>query len=109
LRTYQAIFILDNKKIEDGGNAFSAEIEAQIEKLGGKVLKKESLGRKQFARMIKKQKAGTYWNIIFDLSPDQVFTFTDSFKLNETVIRVAAFLYEAPPVAEKKEADSVAD
>ncbi len=97
MKSYEAVFILDERKLEDGESAFIEAVTAQIQSLGGSVKAKKSLGRRPFARMIKKQKAGTYWDFVFDLSPDQVYTFKDKYRLNSAVLRLVVFNYEEPP------------
>ena len=102
MRTYEAVFILDNKKVEDGGEAFSKDIEQRVRDLGGKVVKADSLGRKQFARPIGKIRAGLYWDFLIDLDPAQVDTLKEGYRLNSTVLRLQVFTYEPPPVPKKK-------
>ncbi len=97
MRTYEAVFILDNRKLEDDGEAFSREIAEHIKTLGGTVQKRISLGRKQFARPIGKHKAGVYWDYVLDLAPESVAAFQDNYKFNNTVLRLVVFLYEEPP------------
>jgi len=107
LSTYEAVFILNDRKFEDNGTAFADEIAAHIQSLGGKVAEKKCLGRRQFARMIKKLKAGTYWDFVFSVEPDQVETFKDKYRLNAAVLRLEVFIYEPPPAnLPKDEADA---
>ncbi len=93
MRTYETIFILDPKKLEDGGEAFSKAAGAQVEALGGKVQKSVSLGRRQFARPIGKHKAGVYWDLVVDLANESVAVLKDRYRLNSTVLRLEVFDY----------------
>ena len=43
-----------------------------IEKFGGKILKTDSLGEKQFAYKIEKQNKGFYTTAIFEMEPEKV-------------------------------------
>ena len=70
MKTYEAIFILDDKKFDDHGDSFSRKVGEHIRSLGGKVKETNSLGRRQFARRIKKKSAGQYWDFVFDLDPE---------------------------------------
>jgi ribosomal protein S6 len=97
LRTYEAIFILDQRKFEDAGESFSQDVAKQIESLGGRVEKRVGLGRRQFARPVKKQQAGVYWDFIFGLDPGQVSALVDKYRLDERVFRTEVFLYQPPP------------
>lgn len=94
MKTYEAVFILDPKKIEDNGEAFAKSAGADVESLGGKVHKTVSLGRKQFARPIGKHRAGNYWDLIIDLAPENVALLQDRYRLNTTVLRFVVFNYE---------------
>jgi ribosomal protein S6 len=108
LNTYEAVFILDSRKIEDNGETFSKEAETEIEKLGGKVTSCTSLGRKQFARPIGKHRAGNYWDFIIELDPAAVFSLKDRYRLNPVVLRLEVFHYDAAAVAEQAKTNSAA-
>ena len=97
MKTYEAVFILDDKKLDDHGDSFARRVGDHIRDLGGKVKEKGSLGRKQFARRIKKKSAGQYWDFVFDLDPEQVATFEEKYRLDSAVLRLVVFIYEPPP------------
>ena len=97
MRTYEAVFILDERKIEDRGDSFARGIAAHIKDLRGKVKERRSLGRRQLAYPIKKHSSGVYWDFVFDIAPDKLATFEDKYRLAETVLRLVVFQYEAPP------------
>lgn len=97
MNDYEAVFILDERRIEDGGEAFSSEVESQVTQLGGSVQKKESMGRKHFARMIGKHKAGIYWDFVLSLDPATIDDLRDKYRLDRRVIRLAVLNYEPPP------------
>lgn len=96
MNTYEAVFILDERQYSDGGEAFADGIVQQVEKAGGRLLKKNAMGRRQFARPIRKQKAGIYWNFIIEMEPEQVEPLKEAYRLDTTVFRAAVFLYEGP-------------
>jgi small subunit ribosomal protein S6 len=98
MNKYEAVFILDPKKVEDGGDAFIAQATTRIEEqLGGKVVETSSMGRKHFARPIGKHRAGVYWDLLIDLAADQVAVLQDSYRLDSAVLRLQVFNYVAPP------------
>lgn len=97
MKTYEAIFILDERHVEDGGEAFAAEVEEVIATLGGKLVEKKSLGRKTFAREIKKKKSGIYWQFVVELAPEKVAELQERYRLNQVVMRLDVFIYEEPP------------
>jgi len=94
LRTYEAIFVLDERQYDDGGEAFSHELVKQIERLGGQVRERTAMGRKQFARPVRKQTAGIYWDLVFELPPEKVVELKEHYRLNESVFRSEVFLRE---------------
>jgi small subunit ribosomal protein S6 len=96
LKTYEAVFILDERQFTDGGEAFAEDIVQRVEKSGGRVLRKDPMGRRQFARPIRKQKAGIYWDFVLEMDPDQVAPLKEAFRLDESVFRAVVFLYEGP-------------
>lgn len=96
LKKYEAVFILDIRKVDDEGEAFSKELAELIKSLGGEMLESVSMGRKQFAREIKKRKAGVYWNYIFNLDADQTDQLRTKFMLDERVLRQLVIIYDRP-------------
>jgi len=96
LKKYEAVFILDIRKVEDEGEAFSKELSELIKSWGGEMVESVSMGRKQFAREIKKRKAGIYWNYIFNLDPDKTDEIRKKFKLDERVLRQLVIIYDRP-------------
>ena len=96
LKKYEAVFILDMRKVEDEGKAFSEEFAQMIQSWGGSVSESVAMGRKQFAREIRKRKAGIYWNYIFELDPAKCKDIREKYRLDERVIRELIISYERP-------------
>lgn len=96
MKKYESVFILDIRRIEDDGNTFAEELSKLIETMGGKVIEKVSMGRKQFAREIKKRKAGAYWNHVFSLTAEQVGEIRNKYRLDERVLRMLIINYDRP-------------
>ncbi|MBT3378931.1 MAG: 30S ribosomal protein S6 [Lentisphaerae bacterium] len=94
MRTYEAVFILDSRKLEDDGDAFARGIAKHAKSLGGQVKQRISMGRRQFASPIRKLKAGVYWDFVLDLDPAQVAPFKEHYRLNERVLRVEVLDYD---------------
>ena len=103
MKQYEAVIILDNSKIEDGGEVFIKSLGKYIKTLGGNVREENSMGRKQFARPIKKITAGTYWNLMIDMDPTQVEVLKEHYALNEIVVRIGIFSFDQKKQAPKKE------
>lgn len=96
MKKYESIFILNDRKFDDGGQAYSAKIEEVLKSLGAENIKSESLGRKQFARPIGKKTSGLYWDFIFEANPESVEEFLDKFRLEDCVIRQVVYNYDVP-------------
>ena len=94
MTTYEAVFILDSKKAEDGGEAFARDVVAHIKALGGNMREKTQMGRKSLARPIGKHRAGTYWYFLMDLASEKIATFEDKYRLNSLVLRLKVFKIE---------------
>jgi small subunit ribosomal protein S6 len=95
---YEVVFILDPKKVDETGDAFIAQATALIqEKLQGKVNETTAMGRKHFARPIGKHRAGVYWDLLVEMSADQVAVLQDSYRLDSAVLRLQVFSYTPPP------------
>ncbi len=95
-REYETIFILNDRKFDDGGEAFSTKIEEVLGQCEATGIKKKNLGRKAFARQIGKKTHGLYWSFTFSMRPDQVENFQDKFRLEESVLRHVVFLDDKP-------------
>ena len=72
MRTYDVVFILDEKKVEDAGEKFATDVIAQVKTLGGEVKEKIAMGRRQFARAIGKNNSGIYLEFVTTLDPSKV-------------------------------------
>ena len=95
MRTYDVVFILDEKKVEDGGEKFANDVVAQVNSLGGNVKEKNAIGRRQFARAIGKNNSGIYWEFVTDLDPSKVAALQEKYRLDPTVLRLVCFDYVA--------------
>ena len=96
MKKYEAVFILDMRKVEDEGKAFSEEFEKLIKSWGGNMVENVSMGRKQFAREIKKRKAGLYWNFVFEMEPAREKDIRDQYRLDERVLRQMVIVFDRP-------------
>lgn len=95
-REYESIFILNERKFDDRGEAFSTKVEEVLKQCDVKSVKKVNLGRKPFARPIGKKTHGLYWSFSFAMRPDQVENFQDKFRLEENVLRHLVFIDDKP-------------
>ena len=98
MKKYEAIFILDMRKVEDEGKAFSEEFAKLIEGWNGKMVESIGMGRRQFAREIKKRKAGVYLNFVFEVDADKETMIREQYRLDERVLRIMIILFDRPDV-----------
>ncbi|MBF2052979.1 MAG: 30S ribosomal protein S6 [Candidatus Sericytochromatia bacterium] len=59
-RPYEVMYILDSRLDEEAQKQINARVNDTIAKIGGKIEKSESLGRKRLAYPIKKRTDGVY-------------------------------------------------
>jgi len=97
LRKYEAVFILDARKLDDGGEEFARETAGHITELGGKQIDRNLAGRRQFARPIGKIRAGIYLNVIMELDPDKVNVLEEKYRLDNRVLRLVVLAYAPSP------------
>lgn len=102
MKKYEAVYILDVRKVEDDGKAFSAELAAKIEACGGKVSENTFMGRKQFAREINRRKVGAYWNLVFEAEATISKELIEAYALDERVLRELIINFDRPDVISGK-------
>ena len=88
---YEAVFILDPRKVEGNGEAFGATIEEQLKALGAEITRVKCLDKKTFARPIGKHKVGIYWDYVVEMAPHCVAELEDKYRLNQTVLLLCVF------------------
>lgn len=88
LKKYEALFVFEGSTKDDTLDKTLERVNAEIERLGGAVESSENLGRKMFARPMKKRDSGVYVTIRFELEPSQVAALHARYRLSEDVFRV---------------------
>ena len=88
MKKYDALYIFVNAPKEDAVEPLIEKVGGEITRLGGVVLGSEMLGRKTFARELKKREAGIYVRIRFELDPAKVSELVNRYRLVEEVFRV---------------------
>ncbi len=105
MRTYDATFIFLTSMTEEAIEKTLARIGDEVSRLGGAVLNTEALGRRSFARPMRKQEAGFYYKVVLSLDPDNVDPLLGRFKLVDGIFRVQIVHGKAPEVAETAPAE----
>lgn len=97
MKKYETIVVLDEKSVNDDGAEFLAELEKLLKKeLGGTVHESINMGRKQFAREMKKRKTGIYLDVVHEMTPDKEAKLREKFRLDSRVLRLQTYNYDRP-------------
>jgi len=87
LNTYEGLFIFPEALDEEGLDQAIGRVKEELEKLGGSIESTARMGKKTFARPLKKQKAGLYVVIMFKLEGTRLAAFKARLKLTTNVFR----------------------
>ncbi len=106
MNPYEGMFIFPEALNDEALDEAVGAVKAEIDRRGGTVESVTRLGKRGFARPMKKQKAGHYFVLRFLLAGDQVRPLLERFKLMPGVFR--AQVLRAGEVAEEQKADAAA-
>ncbi len=111
MRTYEALIIFADTVKEDHVNDALSSFQAEVERQGGTVQDRIALGRRSFARPLKKRDSGQYGKVCFSLAPEHVAALKQRCKFVADLFRVQIVLQPKvrAPAAETDEAAPVAD
>jgi small subunit ribosomal protein S6 len=98
---YEGLFIFPETLDEEGLDMAVARVKEELEKLGGTLESTTRMGKKNFARPLKKQKAGFYVMLVFKLDGAQIDAFKKRLKLATDVFRAQFVLAEEAEVAQE--------
>ena len=88
MKKYDALYIFVGIAKDDALEACLETALAEVEKRGGNVLEKVSLGRRTFSRPMKKRDSGVYVKVRFEIDPAQLEDLVKRYRLVEEVFRV---------------------
>lgn len=91
MNKYEAMLIFPDTFTEEQLEGAIGNVRAEIEKVSGKVQSAIRLGRRSFARELKKTQAGQYAVISFELSADKVESLKGNLRFNEDIFRMQIF------------------
>lgn len=103
MNKYEALIILAETLKDQELEEALGKIRDEIVKLGGEVQSTTRLGKRGFARIMKKKEAGHYALLAFTLVGGQISPLQARLKLQENVFRVQV-VCAPPPVAPRKKA-----
>jgi small subunit ribosomal protein S6 len=84
---YEGLFIFPESLDEEGLDQSIAHVKTELEKLGGSLESTTRMGKKNFARPLKKQRAGFYVVLMFTLDGAKIDAFKLRLKLTSNVFR----------------------
>lgn len=88
MKTYEAFIILKPILDVDNSDSTLKSLEDTVESLGGKILKKDKLGRKRLAYEINKFKDGFITTYVLSLEPAKLESLKRTCQLNEDILRL---------------------
>ena len=84
---YEGLFIFPETLDEEGLDQAIDRVKEELEKLGGAIESTTRMGKKAFARPLKKQKAGLYVVMMFNIDGTKLDAFKARLKLTTNVFR----------------------
>ena len=88
LKKYDALYIFVGAAKDESLDKSVEKMRGEITRLSGTILNTEVLGKRSFARVMKKRDHGTYVRIRFELDPAHLATLRDRYRLLEDLFRV---------------------
>ena len=88
MKKYEAMFIFPDSLKDDALAAALTKVQEEIKRLGGEIETVTQLGKRSFARPMKKKDAGYYVLAMIRLPPEQVAPLQARYRLDENVFRV---------------------
>ena len=88
MKKYDALYIFVGIAKDDAVEANLEKALAEVQRIGGNVLETVQLGRRTFARPMKKRDSGAYVKVRMELDPAKVDELVKRYKLVEEVFRV---------------------
>jgi ribosomal protein S6 len=105
LREYEALLILPAKLDDEAVKKTMQAVSDEITTLGGSVTNYDVVGKKVFVRQLKKQNAGIYIKMHFELDSEAVKALLARLKFNADVFRIQVTSFD-PVVAAAKAANA---
>ena len=84
-RIYEGLFIFPETLDEEGLDKAIETVKNELVNLGGFLDSSVRMGKRQFARMMKKQKSGYYVVLVFSLETEKITKFKERLKLGTDV------------------------
>ena len=111
MKKYEATIIFRESLQDADWDGAVDSVRAEIERQGGTLKSCTRLGRREFARPMKKQTAGHYGLLAFEMDGGKIASLLARLKLNDQVFRVQVVnaTLDAPPPAPAPAAEAADD
>lgn len=106
LKTYDMICIFPTSLNEDALGGVLTRMDEEIARLGGRVISKQPMGERNFARPMKKQAAGVYMMLRCELEPADVAALRTRFKFVDGLLRAQILTADTRAAADAVDADA---
>jgi len=84
---YETIFIVNPDISQENTEALTDSLISKVEKVGGRIVKRENWGSRPLAYSIANRKRGNYILLVTDGSPEAIKTLEHAISLEERIIR----------------------
>jgi len=84
---YETIFIVNPDISQENTEALTDDLVSKVEKVGGRIVKRENWGSRPLAYSIANRKRGTYILLVTDGSAEAIKTLEHAISLEERIIR----------------------
>lgn len=88
MNTYEGLFIFPELLNDEELEAARSHVLSEIERQGGRVLGVLNIGRREFARTLKKQRSGVFMRSVFEIDGDKISALQARYRLSDDVFRV---------------------
>ena len=88
MKKYDGFYIFAGQAKDDVLDSYIQKAVAEITRLAGVILSQEVLGKRPFARRMRKRESGVYVQVRFELDPAKVSELVNRYRLVEEVFRV---------------------
>jgi small subunit ribosomal protein S6 len=105
MKTYELTYIVSDAVADDGVAAVSLEVNKELERLGGVIMKEEPWGKRKLAYAINHRSYGTYITVEMHLDGSKIADLDRFLRLNPSVLRhlVIAALPQAIKLTDEAE------
>lgn len=101
MRRYEGLFIFPPDSASGGGKDEEKRLEELIRRLGGRLLDRTDLGRRQLGYPLRKLREGRLFQCLFEMEPNQLAEFQKALELDETLLKSTVLKSPLPKTTEK--------